>query len=662
MFIAEWERPGTNLELYPEKQWEEPSLLERIFLKGARHFRKGPSLSQMFKFAHKVEKAGNELRHFSENQISLYSKKIRADLHLNGFRPQSLVQCFALVREVARRTLGMQHYPVQLIGGYVMLNGMIAEMQTGEGKTLTATLPACAAAMAGIPVHLITVNDYLVKRDAEEMGPVYRALGLKVGTILEGMDLPTRQDSYNADITYCTNKQLTFDYLKDRLVFGNKRGRLRMSLDRLNEDTSSMDKLLLRGLHFGIVDEADSVLIDEARTPLIISKNTENNISEQMCHKALELSERMIFGKDFLVFERDRKLEFTPGGQDRVLQMTKDLGGLWKGQVRSLELLSQALSARHLFVKDKHYLVQDEKVQIIDEFTGRVMPDRSWERGLHQMIEAKEEVPVTGLRETLAKMSYQQFFRRYLRLAGMTGTANEASGELESVYNLKIMKIPTNRKPQRVFLSARSFSKTADKWAAIASRVEQMYSLKRPVLLGTRSVSDSELVSSLLSKKNIPHQVLNARQDTDEAEVVKRAGQKGRITVATNMAGRGTDIKLAPGIAELGGLHVIASEPHEARRIDRQLYGRCGRQGDPGSCELFFSLEDELVQSYGPITLMRLLRIFRISKNSGSSWIDRIILNRTQKSAERHHARIRKQLLKLDQQVNKMLAFSGKSE
>jgi len=290
------------------------------------------------------------------------------------------------------------------------------------------------------------------------------------------------------------------------------------------------------------------------------------------------------------------------------------------------------------------------------------MPDRSWERGLHQMIEAKEDVPVTGLRDTLAKISYQQFFRRYLRLAGMTGTANEASRELESVYHLKVIKIPTNRKPQRVFLSTNTFPKAADKWAAIATRVEQINALKRPVLIGTRSVSDSELISSLLSEKNIQHQTLNAKQDTDEAKVVQQAGQAKRITVATNMAGRGTDIKLAPGIAELGGLHVIASEPHEAGRIDRQLFGRCGRQGDPGSYELFFSLEDELVQSHGPKILIHLFRVFSFNRIIGSHWLDRIILYWTQKFAERHHAKIRKQLLKMDQQVKRMLAFSGQSE
>ena len=661
MFIAEWERPETNLELYPERKWEDPNFLERMLISGSRYLRKAPSLSQMHEFARKVEKAGNDYRYISKNRIPFYAKKIRSHLHQNGFELPSVIQSFALIREVARRTLGIQHYPVQIIGGYVMLNGMIAEMETGEGKTLTATLPACTAALAGIPVHLVTVNDYLVKRDAEEMGPVYEALGLKVGTILEGMDLPTRKQSYDADITYCTNKQVTFDYLKDRLVFGKQRGQLRMHIDRLSNDSSSMDKLLLRGLHFGIIDEADSVLIDEARTPLIISKNTDSSVSEQICQQALQLSQAMIFGGDFLVSERDRKVEFTQIGQNRVLQMAKGFGGLWKGQARSLELVSQALSARHLFVKDKHYLVQDEKIVIIDEFTGRAMPDRSWERGLHQMIEAKEEVPVTGLRETLAKISYQQFFRRYLRLAGMTGTANEASGELESVYNLKVLKIPTNRKAQRVFLSTRTFSKADDKWAAIATRVEQVHALKRPVLIGTRSVADSELISSLLSKKNLPHHTLNARQDTDEAKVVQQAGQAGRITVATNMAGRGTDIKLPQGIAKLGGLHVIASEPHEARRIDRQLFGRCGRQGDPGSYELFFSLEDELVQSHGPTLLIRLFRIFRINGNS-SSWFDRVILYWTQKFAERHHAKIRKQLLKMDQQVNKMLAFSGQSE
>jgi len=662
MFIKEWERPGTHLGLYPEKQWEEPNLLERIYLNGSRYFRKAPALSQMNQFALMVEKAGEDFHHLSEKQVSLCARKIRSDLHQNGFQSQTVIQSFALIREVASRTLGMRHYPVQIIGGWAMLNGMIAEMETGEGKTLTATLPVCTAALAGIPVHLITVNDYLVKRDAEWMGPVYRALGLKVATILEGMDVASRKDSYNADVTYCTNKQVTFDYLKDRLVFGNKRGPLRMHLDRLNDDTSRMNKLLLRGLHFGIVDEADSVLIDEARTPLIISKNSDNSASEQMYHQAYRLSQSMVLEEDFLISERDRKIELTPRGEIRVLQMTQDLGGLWKGKARSLELLSQALSARNLFVKDKHYLIKDEKIQIIDEFTGRVMPDRSWERGLHQMIEVKEEVPLSGQPETLARISYQQFFRRYLRLAGMTGTAKETSRELESVYHLKVMRIPTNRKTQRKSLSTQTFSRAADKWAAIASRVEQFHALKRPVLIGTRSVSDSELIGSLLTKKKLPHQILNARQDQDEATIIQQAGQAGRITVATNMAGRGTDIKLDPGIARLGGLHVIASEPHEARRIDRQLFGRCGRQGDPGSYELFFSLEDELVQNYGPGPLMGLSRVFRIQKQSGGSRFDRIALYWTQKFAERHHAKIRKQLLKMDRQVKKMLAFSGQSE
>lgn len=662
MFIAEWERPGTHLGFYPEKQWEDPNWLERACLRVSRYFRKAPSISQTYKFAHQVENAGKDFRNISEKQVLLCAKKLRADFRRHGFKSQTVAQSFALIREVAHRTLGIRHYPVQIIGGWAMLSGMIAEMETGEGKTLTATLPACTAALAGIPVHIITVNDYLVKRDAEWMGPVYQALGLKVATILEGMDLPSRKESYNADVTYCTNKQIAFDYLKDRLVFGNKRGRLRMHIDRLNDDTSRMNKLLLRGLHFGIVDEADSVLIDEARTPLIISKNIDNSASEQMYHKAFELSQGMALGDDFLIDERVRKVELTQRGQTRVFQMTKDLGGLWKGQVRSLEMVTQALSARHLFLKDKHYLIKDEKILIIDEFTGRVMPDRSWEQGLHQMIEVKEEVPVSGLRETLAKISYQQFFRRYLRLAGMTGTANEAARELESVYHLRVMKIPTNRKAQRVFLSMQTFSKASDKWAAIASRVEQIHALKRPVLIGTRSVADSELISSLLTEKNLSHRTLNARQDQDEAKIVLQAGQKGRITVATNMAGRGTDIKLAAGIARLGGLHVIASEPHEARRIDRQLFGRCGRQGDPGSYELFFSWEDELIQNYGPKALVGLSRKLRTFRTFRSSWFDRVNLYWTQKFAERHHAKIRKQLLKMDRQVKKMLAFSGQSE
>jgi len=585
-------------------------------------------------------------------------------LRREGFRVDLVARSFALIRETAERALGQRHYGVQIIGGWILLRGQVAEMEAGEGKTLTATLAAATAALAGIPVHIITVNDYLAARDAEWMGPVYRALGLRVGVIVHGMDPAARRAAYAAHVTYCTNKEIVFDYLRDRLAVGRRSSRIQLALDRLGGEAARASRLVLRGLHYGIVDEADSVLIDEARTPLIISGEMHPSAAaERAVHEtALALADRLEPERDYRVEVRQRMVYLCDAGRARLGELVRDLGQVWSGQLRREELVRQALIARHLFQRDKHYLVREGKLQIIDEYTGRVMEGRAWERGLHQFIEAKEGCSGTQQNAPLARISYQRFFRRYLRLAGMTGTAREVAGELGAVYGLAVVRVPTNRPLRRRELRGRVYVQAADKWEAIVARVVELHQAGRPTLVGTRSVAASEHLSRLLQARGVPHTVLNARQDKGEAEIVAQAGEPGRITVATNMAGRGTDIRLAHGVAEAGGLHVIATERHESGRIDRQLFGRCGRQGDPGTYEAIVSFEDELVTVYGG-RVGRWLAARRVrSDRPVSAWLGAVVFGRAQRAAERIFSKARQELLRMDEQLDSTLAFSGRRE
>jgi preprotein translocase subunit SecA len=596
----------------------------------------------------------------NDQELKQAAQDLRPVLLREGFRDSHVAKVFALVREAASRTIGQRHFNVQLLAGRVLLRGRVAEMEAGEGKTLTATLAASTAALAGIPVHIVTVNDYLAARDAEAMGSVYRALGLTVGVVLQGITPEARRAAYGCDVTYCTNKELVFDYLKDRLVVGHVQSRAHVKLARLH-NTQASGELLLRGLHFAIVDEADSVLIDEARTPLIIARRANDTAEQVVYEEALMLATGLVAGRDFLLDRSVRTVRLTPHGESQVAEKAMLLGSFWQGRRRREAFVEQALTAVHLFHRDKHYLVQDAKVQIIDEYTGRIMPDRSWERGLHQMIEVKEQCSLGERQETLARISYQRFFRRYLRLAGMTGTAREVAGELWSVYGLGVVRIPTNRPLRRRGFKDRIYTTADAKWHAVVDTIARAREQGRPVLVGTRTVQASEHLSNLLADAKIPHRVLNARQDQEEAETVAKAAESGRVTVATNMAGRGTDICLAPGVAELGGLHVLATERHDAHRIDRQLFGRCGRQGDPGSYEAILSLEDELITAHVSWLWRKLLLCTgqgtRLSACSGGIgfWL-------AQRSAQRKHASMRRAVLKMDEQIDSALAFAGRGE
>jgi len=609
-----------------------------------------------------VAEQGADIGRLTDEQLRQSARQLRDDLRRHGLSDKLVCRSFALVREAAHRTLAQRHYDVQIFGGWVLLNGCIAEMATGEGKTLTATLAAATVAMAGVPAHVITVNDYLTARDAREMKPLYEMLGLSVGAVIHELDPAGRRQAYNCDVTYCCNKELAFDYLRDRLAVGRQPNRIQLQLERLYGDATRLRQLVLRGLCFGIVDEADSVLVDEARVPLIISGSGGQVPERHIYETALTLARGLERGQDFSFNGSERSIRLTPQGQATLTKRAQDLTGIWSGPRRREELVRQALTALHVFHRDIQYLVRDDKVQIIDEYTGRVMGDRSWEQGLHQMIELKEGCPLTPMQASLARITYQRFFRRYLWLSGMTGTAQEVAGELWNVYRLATVTVPTNRPLQRAWRGERLFATSEQKWDAVVDRIGELRGQGRPVLVGTRSVAASEVLSTQLSRANIEHVVLNARQDEGEASVVAAAGEQGRVTVATNMAGRGTDIKLTRSVVQAGGLHVIATERHEAKRIDRQLYGRTGRQGDPGSYETVTSLEDELLATSHGKMAQWVARLLLTSGKPLEGWLASFLVGRAQLSAERLHARVRRELLQHEDQLESTLAFSGRVE
>jgi preprotein translocase subunit SecA len=657
-------RPSVISGDYPEQQDRLLPWPEALLAKVNRRITKQrlTSSARLRQLVVQVEQAAETINNQSETEFTDQLSTLRQRLHAEGLTEELIIRSFAIVREAASQILGKRHYDVQVIGGWLMINGMLAEMDTGEGKTLTATLPACTAALAGIPVHVITANDYLVQRDAREMQPLYNALGLSVGTVIDGMDHEERRKAYACDITYCTNKQVAFDYLRDRLTMGRHASRGQLEAERMHSNNARIDRLLLRGLCFAIVDEADSVLIDEARTPLIISRTSNNPLEDQTYQQALKLAQQLQEGEDFVIHPQERTTQLTEAGKARLAALCQPLSGIWCGQRRREYLVKQALSALYLFIHDKHYLCRDGKVQIIDENTGRVMADRSWELGLHQLIETKEGLALSGSKETLARISYQRFFRRYLRLAGMSGTAREVAAELAGVYGLQVVRVPPHRPSQKNTHPDWVYRTAERKWVEVLKRIKEIHKSGRPILVGTKSLADSEYLSSLLSKAKLPHRVLNAKQDAREAEIIAQAGQASRITVATNMAGRGTDIRLGDGVAERGGLHVIATERHEAGRIDRQLFGRCGRQGDPGSFEAIVSLHDELLKMYLPVRMQQLVENNSDGKESSVGKWGRSLIRLAQYRAQRQHKQIRRDLLKADEVLTNTLAFTGRAE
>ena len=581
--------------------------------------------------------------------------------------PEDVVaRSFAVIRETSARKLGQRHYDVQLIGGYAMVRGMIAEIATGEGKTLAATLAAATAALAGMPVHVVTVNSYLATRDAESMGPLYRFLGLTVGVVTEDVPPHHRSGAYRCDITYCTNKDLAFDYMRDRLRAGRRLGNLRRKVACLQAGGDQSDGILLRGLHFAIVDEADSVLIDEARTPLILSGESDAARDETVFDQALAHAAQLRPDVHYRVVRNERRVELLAAGRMQV-EGLEEFGPPWDQIAERERLIATALTALHMLQADEHYLVRGGKAQIIDEFTGRIIPNRTWVEGLHEMVERKEQLKLSERRGTKARMTYQRFFRRYGRLAGMSGTAREVAAELQRVYRLSVAAIPLHRPDRKTMQSHRTHPNIGTKWHAITAEVAAIHETGAPILIGTRTVAATKIASEALVERRLAHVVLSAADAASEAEIIARAGMRRAITVATNMAGRGTDIRLGEGTAGLGGLHVILSEPHEAGRIDRQLAGRCGRQGDPGQICPHVSLEDDLVVSHIPRWVVGAIRWLGHSSSRAdeASWnrpLVSVIARLAQARAERLHARMRADLLKSDEWLGDAIGFVGELE
>jgi preprotein translocase subunit SecA len=602
---------------------------------------------------------GAALEAMDDAEFAAHIHQFREGLVRGAAASTALVSAFALVREVAGRALGMRHFESQILGGLAIYHGAVAEMRTGEGKTLTATLPAAAAALAGVPVHVLTVNDYLAQRDAESMAPVYRMLGLSVGCVVRGTPAQARREEYACDVIYCANKELVFDFMRDSLLLQGADRPLQLHAQRLKGRRFVDDTLMMRGLHFAIVDEADSVLLDEARTPLIISGGGHGNIQEEaVLVQALEIARQLQEGPHYSVDKLARRLELTRDGEWRIIDLSEGLGPAWTGHTRRLELGRQALVALILFDRDSHYLVRDDKVIVIDENTGRSMPDRSWEQGLHQLIELKERVSTTHPNETLSRLSFQRFFRQYHHLGGMTGTAGEVAGELWSTYDLPVTRIPTHKPSRLEDRGAQILATIEEKWSRVAERVSALHARGQPVLIGTRTVGASEALSAVLGRARLPHKVLNARQDQGEAEIVARAGESGVITIATNMAGRGTDIKLGQGVEARGGLRVILTELHESGRLDRQLIGRAARQGDPGEFEIIASLEDQILQNNAP-RVSRMLAM--MPEGAGRTRLALALMRLQQWRAGRIFASRRAELLLSDENELDTLAFAGRN-
>jgi preprotein translocase subunit SecA len=586
--------------------------------------------------------------------------EFREQFRRGGKNSENLISALAAIREAADRKLGLRPFPVQLIGALTLHRGYLAEMATGEGKTLTAGLAAVLAGWTKHPCHIVTVNDYLVQRDAEWLEPLYHFCGVRVGFVTASSYTADRAKNYGCDVTYVTSKELLADFLRDRLYLGKMQNATRRLIRRMLQPESYVQEgMVLRGLHTAIVDEADSVLIDEAVTPLIISASHKNDSLREAAQLAQEMIGALKPETDYRTNLRYKEIELTKDGLRRMAEQASHLPGLWKGRDRRLELVIQALVAREFFHRDQQYIIEGDKLVIVDEFTGRPMPQRTWREGMHQAIETKENLPISDPTETIARLSFQRFFKCFHKLSGMTGTAREAAGELWQIYGLPTIAIPPNKPCIREHWPDRCFLDEKGKWQAIVAEVEKLHATGRPILVGTRSVLASERLWQQLAERGLEAKILNATRLKEEAELIALAGERGRIIIATNMAGRGTDIKLGRGMAALGGLHVIASERHESGRVDRQLFGRSARQGDAGSAQAFVSVEDELIHKYLSKPARKVLIEAWRRNLSGKERIAKSAFKFAQNKAQKMAFKQRRSVLRSDVWLDEALSFAG---
>jgi len=643
---------------------ELPKNLDAVLNSVIGRFRRGGRVRRKLALQTRaVLKAKQTLEGMGTSRFRKALGESRTQIRKSGLENSTvIVNALAASCEGSRRVLGLDPYPVQVMAALGLLKGNLVEMATGEGKTLSAGLAGVLFGWTQRPFHIVTANDYLAQRDATWLNAFYEHCGLTAAAVTGDFSPEQRRRAYRQPVCYTTSKELVADFLRDRLNMGRVQDARRRRLMALNRGLAMESRgQVMRGLHTVIVDEADSVLIDEAVTPLIISREGQNPELQAAFQAAYAVADTLVEKVDYHVDRKYGEVRFTAGGEAGALERRGDFPDIWRGETRSLELVQQVLVARHFYHKGKQYLVRDGKVVIIDEFTGRPMPNRTWRDGLHQAIEIREGLEMTHPSETLSRLSFQRFFRSVHRLSGMTGTAREAAEEFWQIYGLPVMPVPLNRPGRRQALPEKLYVDRESKQRAIVKEIREFHERGCPVLVGLRNVRESEELSRRLDDAGISHQVLNAVRHKEEARVIALAGQEGRVTLATNMAGRGTDIRLGSGVEERGGLHVIAAEKQESARIDRQLIGRCGRQGERGSFRFFLSFEDELIERFGPAGLN--IGGF-VQKEDGE--IDAInlflpLFQRAQKAAEKLSYQRRKAVLRADYWLEESLGFAGNS-
>jgi preprotein translocase subunit SecA len=640
--------PGIVTGAYPERRPESATPARIVRAKPIELSRSAGSYYR--RFVEEVEALDAAMGTLDRDAVDTRLKATRAAMARHGLTDALVAEAFVFIKRTCARELGITLFPTQLLAARVMLDKRLAEMATGEGKTLAAGVCAAAAALAGIPVHVITANDYLVTRDAAFLQRLYAALGLRVATVTQSLASEQRRAAYDADIVYCTASEVVFDYLRDGLARGGARSDLQRRVTTLHAGGVAARPTLLRGLCMAIVDEADSILIDEARVPLILSERCSNGSERRYLGDALALASGLVEGSDFDLRRRTMSVELTGHGRAELERLAEGLEGAWRNRLHREETVCTALAALHLYARDRHYLVRDGKVAIVDESTGRLAHGRVWSRGLHQLIELKEACEPSADAMTVAQITYQRFFQRYLALAGMSGTLAESNRELLSVYGLPVVRIPLGHPDRRTMLPTRLFPDAESRWRAAVAEAVRVSRSGRPVLIGTDSVAESEALSRRLAKENVEHAVLNASQDGAEAEVIARAGERGRITVATNMAGRGTDIALGAGIAGLGGLHVLCCQHNATQRIDRQLVGRGARRGDPGSAQFLLALDHPLIGRFVPQWLARRAGADGIER---PQWLIRLLVRASQHVEESRERGQRRALLEHDRRTEK---------
>lgn len=631
------------------------------FLSLAGKFKRRPELlKELLIEAQQIDAKSAIWKNLSSEELHNKLKEFKSVFKRRKKGHEALIfDALAAIREASDRRLGLRPFIVQLAGAIALYRGYIAEMATGEGKTLTAGLTAVLHGWSGLPCHIITVNDYLAERDAQWLAPLYEFCDVSVGYVLGNMNPLERKHGYFHDITYTTSKEIVADFLRDRLWLGDlQKSGLRQIRALLGRAQEIERGLVMRGIYAAIVDEADSNLIDEAVTPLIISSHRNNEPFVEACKVANHIASVLHPGQDYVLDFQYKDIELGDKIDERLEELAKNMPEVFRGAGRRRELVRHALNAKEFFHRDKQYVVQEGKVVIVDEFTGRLMPQRTWRAGLHQMIEAKEDLEITPPSETLARLSFQRFFRFFYKLSGMTGTARESAGELWHIYRLPVISIPENKPCLRKIWPQLVFPDMGSKNKAVLDEILSVHNEGRPILVGTRSIKASEELSFQLKAMGIEHQVLNAIRHKEEARIIYHAGEKGMITIATNMAGRGTDIKLEAKVSELGGLHVIATECHESRRIDRQLFGRASRQGEPGSARSFVSMEDELIQRYIPRLARKTIQSY-LKKDNRSGYLAAVkTVAWAQAVAQRVAFKNRRSVLRMDTWLDDSLSFA----